>query len=79
MLKPDVVKKRKIRKSNDDECYKALIWSLGCCILSMITKCDPTKETPLKISALYEKDLQTVVKEMLHIDPDKRPTAESIL
>jgi len=43
------------------------------------TTADPSKDFPLKISALYNKDLVTVIKRMLDFDRSKRPTLEQIL
>ena len=43
------------------------------------TTADPSKDFPLKISALYNKDLITSIKGMLNFDRDKRPTLEQIL
>ena len=73
-------KRKQTKRSYDEKTYQALVWSLGCVLLCMVTTtADPSKDFPLKISALYNKDLITSIKGMLNFDRDKRPTLEQIL
>ena len=71
---------------------KSDIWSLGCILYQMTTLKMPFQGNNFKevynnvlkckyapLPAIYSKDLNLIIKKMLQIDPDKRPSASEIL
>ena len=71
---------------------KSDIWSLGCILYQMTTLKMPFQGNNFKevynnvlkckyapLPTIYSKDLNLIIKKMLQIDPDKRPSASEIL
>jgi NIMA (never in mitosis gene a)-related kinase len=72
--------------------YKSDIWSLGCVIYEICALKPPFRAQSLEmlyksvikgvyepLPSVYSKDLQTFLGNLLHVDPKKRPSCETIL
>jgi NIMA (never in mitosis gene a)-related kinase len=72
--------------------YKSDIWSLGCVIYEICALKPPFRAQSLEIlyktvlkgvyepiPSVYSKELQTLLGTLLHVDPKKRPSCETIL
>ena len=72
--------------------FKSDIWSLGCVLYELITLQPPFQAEDMqglykkvnkgiypKIPKHYSKDLSLLIKMMLYVDPNKRPSCEDLL